>query len=90
MDQTGSGDAVLGVRAKNNGEFAPDCPTGPYGFRSGKLTDPCSAYGFWSLHAGGANFLSCDGGVRFVRYEADALMPALATRAGGESVEMPE
>jgi len=26
MDQTGSGDAVLGVRAKNNGEFAPDCP----------------------------------------------------------------
>jgi hypothetical protein len=30
-----------------------------------------------------------DGGVRFVTYSATAVMPALATRAGGEAVDIP-
>jgi hypothetical protein len=46
MEQTGSGDAVLGARTKNLGDYAPQCPTGPYHFRGGKLTDPCSAFAF--------------------------------------------
>jgi len=29
-----------------------------------------------------------DGAVKFIRYEADAVMPALATRAGGEVVSL--
>ena len=51
--------------------------------------DPCNAYHLWSYHPGGANFLFCDGSVRFVPYSADALLPALATRGGGEAGELP-
>jgi prepilin-type processing-associated H-X9-DG protein len=85
MDQTGSGDAVLGVRAKNNREYAPTCPTGPYHFKPGTADDPCAAFGFWSVHPGGGHFLFCDGSVRFLRYDADEVLPALATRGGGEA-----
>jgi prepilin-type processing-associated H-X9-DG protein len=45
---------------------------------------------FWSPHAGGANFAFADGSVRFLRYSADHILPALATRAGGEAVAVPE
>ena len=41
---------------------------------------------FWSLHSGGANFAFCDGSVKLLRYSADAILPALATRAGGEVI----
>jgi prepilin-type processing-associated H-X9-DG protein len=41
---------------------------------------------FWSPLSGGANFAFADGSVRFLRYAADSIMPALATRAGGETV----
>ena len=33
-------------------------------------------------------FAFCDGSVRFLRYDADAVLPALATRAGGETVSL--
>jgi prepilin-type processing-associated H-X9-DG protein len=39
---------------------------------------------FWSLHDGGAHFLFADGSVRFLAYAVAPLMPALASRAGGE------
>jgi prepilin-type processing-associated H-X9-DG protein len=44
---------------------------------------------YWSLHPGGAHFAMCDGSVHFLSYSADKILPALATRAGGEAVEMP-
>jgi prepilin-type processing-associated H-X9-DG protein len=44
---------------------------------------------FWSLHAGGAHFLFADGSVRFLSYSAAPILPALASRAGGETVEIP-
>jgi prepilin-type processing-associated H-X9-DG protein len=44
---------------------------------------------FWSLHPGGANFAFADGSVRFLAYSANPIMPALATREGGEVVTPP-
>ncbi len=51
---------------------------------------PKTAEVIWSLHGGGANFAFCDGSVRFLPYSADAILPALATRAGGEVVAVPD
>jgi hypothetical protein len=31
----------------------------------------------------------CDGSVHFLSYSADTILPALATRAGNEAVELP-
>ena len=66
------------------------CPRGPYHFTAGDPNDTCDAFHFWSFHSGGAHFLFCDGSVRFLAYSADPIMPALATRAGGEAVTVPD
>jgi len=44
---------------------------------------------FWSPHPGGAHFAFADGSVRFLAYSAEPVMAALATRARGETVEVP-
>jgi prepilin-type N-terminal cleavage/methylation domain-containing protein/prepilin-type processing-associated H-X9-DG protein len=82
----GNGDVALGVRERN-GRFdaaVRDCPAGPYAFGPGRPDDMCDVFHFWSLHPGGANFALCDGSVRFLPHAANATLPALATRAGGE------
>lgn len=61
-------------------------PPVPLPLRPGNLTDGCHLGHFWSLHSGGANFAFADGSVRFLSYEVGSLLPALATRAGGEVV----
>jgi prepilin-type N-terminal cleavage/methylation domain-containing protein/prepilin-type processing-associated H-X9-DG protein len=85
---TGSGDMVLGVR-----EFlATDepCPTHTINhFQPGSDNNICDFLHFWSYHPGGANFCFADGSVRFLSYSVDPIMPALATRGGGEVVELP-
>src|SRR5262249_20322702 len=66
------------------------CPL-PAIFSPGTANDRCHANHWWSAHAGGANFLLCDGSVRFFSYEAGAtVVPAMATRAGGEVVTVPD
>lgn len=47
-------------------------------------TLPCDVFHFWSPHSSGANFLFADGTVRFLGYDAVDVLPALATRAGGD------
>jgi prepilin-type processing-associated H-X9-DG protein/prepilin-type N-terminal cleavage/methylation domain-containing protein len=90
QDKDGEGDMLLGVRTKNNQSWARSCPIGPYEFTPGKFDNQCDAFHFWSPHSGGANFAFADGSVRFIRYSANDIMPALATRAGGESVAIPD
>jgi prepilin-type processing-associated H-X9-DG protein len=56
------------------------------GLRPGRTDVNCDQAHFWSLHAGGANFLFADGSTHFFSYAADTVLPALATRNGGEAV----
>jgi prepilin-type processing-associated H-X9-DG protein len=92
LQPTGSGDMVLGVREidKHIGPNTQACPAGPYSYKMGRLDDQCDMFHFWSLHPGGGHFLFADGSVHFLSYDADAIMPALATRAGREPVSLPE
>jgi prepilin-type processing-associated H-X9-DG protein len=62
---------------------------GPFQFGPGRIENPCDSAHIWSLHSGGANFLFADGSVHFLRYSARDILPALATRAGGEVVTLP-
>ena len=68
---------------------AGPCGAAGYRFGPGRLDNPCDRNHLWSLHRGGANFLFADGGVRFLTHSADAILPAVCTRAGGETVELP-
>ncbi len=89
---TGSGDHVLGVREANLLPIATGsrCGPGNYPFRASRFDDQCGMFHFWSPHADGANFAVADGSIRFLRYSANDLMPALASRAGGEVAAVPE
>jgi prepilin-type N-terminal cleavage/methylation domain-containing protein/prepilin-type processing-associated H-X9-DG protein len=78
----GSAEMLLGTRERNTSR--PNCPPGPYQYGAGRIDNLCDAFHFWSLHPGGANFLFADGSVRFLRYDADPILSALSTRAGGE------
>jgi prepilin-type N-terminal cleavage/methylation domain-containing protein len=88
---TGSADMLLGARERNSGDtYISSCPPGPYHFTPGKVDNQCDVLHFWSLHPGGAYFLFAEGSVHFLTYDADSVLPALATRAGGEAVALPD
>jgi len=86
----GSAAATLSVRERAVSIWGLGCGDEPYHFTPGRLDNQCDAFHFWSLHAGGANFLFGDGSVRFLAYSADSVLPALATRAGGEVATIPD
>ena len=86
----GSADSVMPVQEYNRTFYAPTCPRGPYLFGPGDPNNMCDTFHFWSRHPGGAHFAFADGSVRFLRYDADPILPALATRAGGEAVAVPD
>lgn len=89
QNQDGSAEMLLGVREVNNLGTRYNCPDGAYSFSAGRLDNQCDMFHFWSLHSGGANFAFADGSVRFLSYSADPILPALATREGGEAVSLP-
>lgn len=66
------------------------CAVSGSGFGPGRIDNPCDRYHLWSLHPGGANFLLADASARFLSYSAAPILPALATRSGGENVTLPE
>jgi prepilin-type processing-associated H-X9-DG protein len=82
---------TLGAREpRDSDSTTKNCPAGPYAFAPGRFDNQCDVFHFWSPHSGGVNFLFCDGSARFLRYDADAILPALATRAVGEPVSLPD
>jgi len=94
--QIGVGDVVLGVRETRYATdlYGPPDPAAAVGggncsqkvnFQFGDLDNHCDQIHFWSQHFGGSNFLFADGSVHFLTYDANAILPALATRAGGEA-----
>ena len=85
---TGSADVVLGAREVN--VILPGCPPGPYAFGPDRIENPCAMFHFWSMHSGGANFLLADASVHFLSYGRADVLPALATRGGGEVVSLDE
>jgi len=87
VNNRGTAEMHLGVR-EVSGALLP-CAGLPAGFAMGKFDDACSVYRFWSFHSGGANFAISDGSVRFLSYSADSILPALATRGGGEVADVP-
>jgi hypothetical protein len=85
----GSPDLVLGVQEvdANNPPQTEYVPNDFY--RPGSLDDPnyYHRWHHWSMHANGSNWLLSDGTVRFITYAAgSAVLPAMATRSGGEVV----
>jgi prepilin-type N-terminal cleavage/methylation domain-containing protein/prepilin-type processing-associated H-X9-DG protein len=87
---TGSGDMLLGVFEQNTFPVTVgSCAPGSYPFSPGNVNNQCDMFHFWSLHSGGAHFLYADASVHFLSYSAAPIMPALASRAGGETVDVP-
>jgi prepilin-type N-terminal cleavage/methylation domain-containing protein/prepilin-type processing-associated H-X9-DG protein len=79
-------DSALAV-TENRSLIVPDCPK-PSVYSPGSVSNSCNVHHFWSLHPGGAMWLFGDGSVRFLPYPAAPILPALATRAGNESVSL--
>ena len=93
LNNSGGGEIHIGVRELNNSTAYPayrSCPPGPYHFSQGSVDAICSLFQVWSLHPGGASFLLVDGSIHFWGYPVDSVLPELATRAGGESVSVPD
>jgi prepilin-type N-terminal cleavage/methylation domain-containing protein/prepilin-type processing-associated H-X9-DG protein len=82
-----TGDDVLGAR-EYGFAAALGCPSSMVGFQPGKIGNPCDQVHFWSHHDGGSNWLFGDGSVRFLTYNANAILPQLCTRNGGEVTDL--
>jgi prepilin-type processing-associated H-X9-DG protein len=89
QDGSGNPEMIMGVRETNlQVQYAEDCPVGPYHFEKGHFDQMCDVFHFWSPHSGGANFAFCDASIKFLPYEADGIIEAMATRAGREVVTL--
>lgn len=71
-------------RNDNSPPYGLNCRVSWEPLRSGRLGTGCHQYHFWSLHGPGATFALADGSARFIRNEANSVLRAMASRAGGE------
>jgi prepilin-type N-terminal cleavage/methylation domain-containing protein/prepilin-type processing-associated H-X9-DG protein len=67
---------------------SPPCPR-PSHYRDDTIDGRCAHTHFWSLHPGGANWALADGSVRFIPYTAADTVVLMASRDGGEVVQLP-
>jgi prepilin-type N-terminal cleavage/methylation domain-containing protein/prepilin-type processing-associated H-X9-DG protein len=68
------------------GNTCTPCPDQSF-FGPGDLINRCHANHFWSFHAGGGNWLMCDGSVRFIDYSAGTtVIPLMAVINGTDVV----
>jgi prepilin-type N-terminal cleavage/methylation domain-containing protein/prepilin-type processing-associated H-X9-DG protein len=85
----GAPDIVLGVEEIDVNNPPQTEYTAHEFYRPGDLNDPnyYHRWHHWSTHASGSNWLMGDGSVRFITYAAGTtVLPALATRSGGEVI----
>ena len=83
---SGSAEMVLGVRELtcSRSRKAIRLP-GIYSYAPGSLSNQCDMFHFWSPHIGGSFSCSPRNSAHFLPYAAVAVLPALASRAGGEA-----
>src|SRR5581483_8968041 len=79
---TNSTNAPIGIDTDTSARCTFPAQYGP-----GNVDNACDFNHFWSNHVDGANFVFCDGSVRFLPYRARDIMNALATREMGEVVD---
>ncbi len=77
----------LNVVTDNGYQDTWKCPY-PAVYSADSVNSPCGINHFWSVHSGGAYFLFADGSVHFLTYGGSLLLPRLATRSGGEVVDL--
>ena len=96
------GDVSIGFRNLHTLQFIPPCPLplaygpgpkavdshGYVGASNPSMPADCDVYHPWSFHPGGAQMLFGEGSCRFISYSASQIFPALATRAGGETIDV--
>jgi prepilin-type N-terminal cleavage/methylation domain-containing protein/prepilin-type processing-associated H-X9-DG protein len=83
-------DCLLSTRQQYGDIFGAGGCVLPGLFAPGSLSGPCNGDDnhFWSFHGGGGNWVLADGSVRFLPYSASALTIPLASRNGGEAVDL--
>lgn len=87
-DGQGTVDYLLNaVNSNHNPQYGG---TGSFSFSPGRVNNQSDTFHFWSLHVGGSHFLFADGSSHFLSYSAAKILPALATRAGGEAAPWPD
>jgi hypothetical protein len=80
----------MGVRERNIGSRGNSiCGPGLFSFRQGHSEFQCCSLHYRNHHPGGAQFVPADGSLKFLPYESAEVLPALASRHGGEVFEMP-
>jgi len=87
-DGRGSADVVMGSRDTGGAAYFGG-PSTNVGLRPGNIQTYADSSHWWSQHPNGSIFLFADGSVKYLKYEADTILPALQTRAGNESVNVP-
>lgn len=89
QSKDGSAEMILGATERIVDPHYSQCPSISPGFAPGNIRNPCDTFHFWSHHPGGANFLFVDGSIHFLPYASAPILPALATRNGGEVAALP-